>query len=842
MVADRVLTPARRARRCSGRAHGLALMRPSALILVVLLAAPTAPNAQSGPPGDGNAPVEWIRPEEVPARADTLLRRLDATRSPAAAAAAVERIERLLPQLGRDLDESIERATAALARSASPAELEDLHAEITGIAAPLGDWKDELEGEAKRVAQVMDEIAHGQRIWSQTRRRPETVAAGEVVLRRVESSIEALNAAAAKLHAWRERVLAISDRGIDRVAAVDDILEKLRATAVVERSNLFVPDKAPLWARGFGAAIRGELPRVPDEILAYARSTREYVARDPRPFVVQALLVGLLMFALGRFSTRARARLAGETVASRAARLLECPYAVGLLLGLLVSPVFHPLAPRRLMQLLAMIALFPAARIVTRVSERANLTAFSGLLVVLLLDRIGLAIVSLPTLARATFLLTLAVGLGLGFWCSRRVQPEGAMRWLRHTAHLAMLAIALALLAEIGGWTYLSTLLGRGILAGVLAGLYIYAAGIAVAALVAYALASRTFHRSYLLGRNTAILQRRAERGLHWLGVGLWLYFVVTALGLRSAAATALEALLNAGVSVGALSLSVGDVLAFSLTLLAAPLVARLVTGVLEEDVYPRTSLPRGVPYALSTMVRYGIYSLGFLFALAAAGVQLGQVGILIGGLGVGIGLGLQDLVKNFAAGLTLLFERRVHVGDAIQTSSQDAFGRVLAIGMRATVVRNWNGAEVVVPNADLVSTAVTNWTLSDRLCRIEVPVGVAYGTDPERVLALLLDAVRSIDQLLAEPPPQALFKGFGESSLDFVVRAWTEGYERTLLLSSELAVAVHRSICEAGITIPFPQRDLHLASVSPEASAALSGVDSSAQSAKGLQGGERDG
>jgi potassium efflux system protein len=165
-------------------------------------------------------------------------------------------------------------------------------------------------------------------------------------------------------------------------------------------------------------------------------------------------------------------------------------------------------------------------------------------------------------------------------------------------------------------------------------------------------------------------------------------------------------------------------------------------------------------------------------------------------------------------------------VGDALEIPSQEIFGRVLSIGMRATVIRGWNGSEMVVPNADLISGAVTNWTLSDRLCRIEVPVGVAYGTDPERVVALLLEAAQSNDGVLPTPNPQALFKGFGDSSLDFVLRAWTdEQYERILPLTSELALAIHRHLVGAGITIPFPQRDLHLVSVASEVRAALNGI-----------------
>jgi small-conductance mechanosensitive channel len=677
------------------------------------------------------------------------------------------------------------------------------------------------------VAEILDRITVGERIWSETATRPETAAAGDVVARRVASSIEALQAAETSLRAWRTRVLAVSDRVIGQAASVDAAEEKLRTAIAGEQASLFVPNQAPLWSRGLGARIRGELPRLPQAVVAYTESTAEYVERDPRPVVVQVLMAVLVMFVLGRFSARALQRLAGEQAAARAARLLERPYSIALLLVLIASPALHPLAPRRFIQLVALIALFPTARIVMHASERANLTVFAGLFVLLFLDRVGLAVQDLPALARATFLVTLAIALGLAFWFRRRARFAGLAPWIRRVADLATLGLALALLAEVGGWTNLAALVGRGIVAGALAGLYVYAITIALAALLAYGLASRTVQRSYLLARNTAALQRRAEAGLRWLGAGLWLYFLATAVGMRSAAAGALGRVLDAGVSVGALSLSIGGVLAFVLTLLVALVLARVVTGVLEEDVYPRTHLPRGVPYVLSTLVRYGFYSFGFLFALAAAGVQLGQVAIMLGGLGIGIGLGLQDLVKNFAAGLTLLLERRVHVGDALEMPSQGILGRVLSIGMRASVVRTWNGAEVVVPNADLISSAVTNWTLSDRLCRLEVAVGVAYGTDPEQVIALLLDAVGSHDQFLAEPAPQALFKGFGDSSLDFVVRAWTDqGYDNSLSLTSQLALAVHRALRDAGIEIPFPQRDLHLASVSPSARAALSGVD----------------
>jgi potassium-dependent mechanosensitive channel len=771
--------------------------------------------------------VEWIQPGEVPARAEALLSRLDEIRPESANHAALDRIDAGLAKMSPTLDAAIERANAALVRSASPRELEDVRRELAAAAGPLAGWKGELTVEVKRVADVLDEIARAQHVWSETRDRPETTAAGDVVARRVQASLAALAEAGVTVRARRARVLATSDALVDRSTAVDATVEKLQAAALAERANLFVPDREPLWRSGFGAALRSELPRAPEEIRALSASTRQYVKQDPRPLVVQALLAVVLILVFRTFAARVRTRLGAEQGAARATRLLERPYSIGLLLALLASPVLHPLAPRRLLQVISMVGFLAAARIVIHASDRANLPAFVGLFVMFVLDRIGLAVVPLPALARATFLLILVMALGLAFWLRRRVRlTEGGTPWLQRAVDIAMVGLTLALLADVGGWTNLAAFVGRGIIAGAISLLYVYASVIVLSAALAYVLTSATVRRSNLFARNMAVVQRRTEHGLLWIGAVFWAYLVTMALGLRGAAAEALGRLLGAGLSVGALSISIGDVLAFVVTLLAAILLARLVNGVLEEEIYPRTHLPRGIPYVLSALVRYSAYSLGFLFALAAAGVQIGQVTILVGGLGVGVGLGLQDLVKNFAAGLTLLLERRVHVGDALQIPSQDVFGRVLSIGMRATVIRNWNGAEVVVPNSDLVSTAVTNWTLSDVLRRIEVAVGVAYGTDPEQVVRLLLEVAKSIPHILDAPEPSALFRGFGESSLDFVLRAWTNvEYEKSAALTSDLAIAVHRRLSEAGIAIPFPQRDLHLASVAPEVSAALSGV-----------------
>jgi small-conductance mechanosensitive channel len=267
---------------------------------------------------------------------------------------------------------------------------------------------------------------------------------------------------------------------------------------------------------------------------------------------------------------------------------------------------------------------------------------------------------------------------------------------------------------------------------------------------------------------------------------------------------------------VGQLSISLGNIVAFIVTVWLAFLLSRFLRFLLEEDIYPRVNLARGVPYAVSTMLHYAILLVGFFFAVAAMGIDMTKFTILAGAFGVGLGFGLQNIVNNFVSGLILLFERPVHVGDMIQVGGRD--GKLRRIGMRASVIRTLEGSEVIVPNGQLISEEVLNWTLSDQQRRLEIPVGVAYGTDPERVIEILTNVGLKHPDIMTDPPPDTLFLGFGDSALDFQLRAWTSNFKRWQNIKSELAVAINAALRDEGLSIPFPQRDLHIKSVVPEA------------------------
>jgi len=273
-------------------------------------------------------------------------------------------------------------------------------------------------------------------------------------------------------------------------------------------------------------------------------------------------------------------------------------------------------------------------------------------------------------------------------------------------------------------------------------------------------------------------------------------------------------------LKVGGLDVTLGNVVAFGLTLGLAVVLSRVVRFVLDEGVLPELDLPRGVPATLSKTAQYVILVLGFSWAMLASGLAMNRFSFLVGALGVGIGFGLQNVVNNFVSGLILLFERPIQLGDVVEVGA--VVGEVTRIGVRSSTVRTGPGAEVIVPNATLISTEVTNWTLSDRRRRIDLTVGLAYGTPPQQVIDLLQSSVRGRAGVLSSPAPMALLLRFGENSIEFALRFWTDDFDRWQALASEVMIDVLASFDRAGIRIPFPQRDLHLRSFDPAAAGTL--------------------
>ena len=325
--------------------------------------------------------------------------------------------------------------------------------------------------------------------------------------------------------------------------------------------------------------------------------------------------------------------------------------------------------------------------------------------------------------------------------------------------------------------------------------------------------------RSRLVRVGLDIPHRTRNRTKFWLRAildlaiyvwGLLLILVVWGVPLSEVWGVTSKALL--GFTIGNVTISLTDIAVALLIFLAVTMLTRAIQRVLTERVFPQTGLDAGVRNSLSAGLGYVGLALAAMLAVSALGLDLANIALIAGALSVGIGFGLQNIVNNFVSGLILLIERPIKVGDWINVGGHE--GHVKQINVRATEIQTFQRASVIVPNSELLSSAVVNWTHKDRYGRAEVSVGVAYGSDVEKVMKVMRTCLDANKDILSWPEPSVVFRAFGDSSLDFDARGHIEDVEQRIFVQSDLRVAIYHAFAEAGIEIPFPHRDIHISNI----------------------------
>jgi small-conductance mechanosensitive channel len=312
-------------------------------------------------------------------------------------------------------------------------------------------------------------------------------------------------------------------------------------------------------------------------------------------------------------------------------------------------------------------------------------------------------------------------------------------------------------------------------------------------------------------------LERNAQERVLWL-VFIAVVFIGVLVGLSAIGIDLnLRTILTASLSIGGTNLNLAKLLWFLGVVVGSIILSKYLRVVLREQVLPPFQLPENTQFLLLRLIHIGIIILGIFIGINLTGLSLSSLTVVLGGLSIGIGFGLQNIASNLISGLILIFERPIRVGDWITVG--ETVGTVSAINMRSTLIITLDNIDVIVPNSQLVSETITNWTLRDKQVRMKITGGVAYGSDTALVKQALLEVARAHPQIIKEPDAQmpmarapiVRFINFGASSLDFELLAWIPDLSQRFDVISDLHFMIDQKFREYNINIPFPQRDVYV-------------------------------
>jgi small-conductance mechanosensitive channel len=620
------------------------------------------------------------------------------------------------------------------------------------------------------------------------------------------------------LRPQRDALLDLLERAVDLRSRITALSGEIATRRNQLNHEVRAAEAAPLWSAMAhpGLNIQAVLAEIRLQWLSILAYTKAHAA------LLIALALGLYAVAyslMHGLRTSLESERAGIDIRPTR-RVIAHSGRAALLLTLLGVFYLAPAAPIAFYDVLWLIVPLPAAMLCQSALGGERCLTLWALAASLLLSPFRSLLELMPTIDRLVICGQLLL-VGCAFLYDLRRMRGGklnlhAPRWLvQWAAILLLVGMLAALYANLAGYVGLARALRNGLLGSM---------GFAMVYVAAY---------HVLLGLGLVVLRSSGgqvsrlvrERRQHMEVLMRWVLRVVLAFGLAISPFYAfgiddqlpglINGLMSKRIEIGEAGIGVGALTAAVLCLLATYGVVRILKAVLNDELLPRLRIDEGAAYATSMLIRYAVAVLGFLLAISAAGIDLSKMVLLAGAVGVGIGFGLQNIVNNFISGLILLVEQPIHVGDLVETSS--ATGVVKHIGIRASTITTAQGADVVVPNGELLSRDLINWTLSNRRRRIDVDIGAAYASNPEQVKQLLVEVLSANARVLKQPEPAVLFMGFGDSALNFRASAWVAEVNDAAVIASDVRSEILARFIEVGIEIPFPQRDVWVRSTGAE-------------------------
>ncbi len=794
--------------------------RQMVAVMILLLGLVAAMPSAAQDSDSSSVPTPIPQPTPIPAPDIPTLAAKDADTARlavanAAPSARLQEIQQKLPDEQDRIKQLHEEAQKQLKMPGPASMIKETEKSWGRARDRLDRWLTDLASDSSAMDDTLDNLKTRVSLWQLTRDRETKNSLPTAIRQQITDTIKALTDAENQVQTARDTILSLQAKVAQEKSDVDEMLVELQQETNKRTKGVMGIDSPPLW-KAFGADENDgdALEQFKTAQEEQWRSLKNFVADQGRLlslwFVVWPALTAL-MVAMRR---KAEVWAQQDTSLKKAVTLLSRPAAAALVLTALLFMILEPKAPSAWTGLVNLLVILAVVRLLLNLLPKPLRAAPSFVVLLFVLRQAvhlapeGFAIYRVALLALA------AAGLVICAWLNRtlKANPDAlSKRWQKPAlfgVRLSFILFSVGAIADIIGSVDFSTLLLTGSTTMMLAVLVWWLVGVTLRSMIRVGLLTKTARRVGIAPAHSETVRTTVFRMITFVTVVGWLVVSLRAFLLLDPLLISIRRALDWTLKIGDVSIDPGDLLIFGFVIWLSFKIAAFIQFVFTVEVVPRADLPKGVPETISRLTTYLIIAIGAVIASAAAGFDISKLTIMISALGVGVGFGLQNIVNNFVSGLILLFERPIRVGDTLALDNTG--GEVETIGMRASIVRTWDGAEIIVPNADLISQQVVNWTLNHNRHRMVIPVGVSYDTNPEQAAEIIVGVANDHKDVDATPNPACLFMGFGDSSLDFSLRAWT-AESKYMGVASDLRFGIFKKLAAAGIEIPFPQRDVHM-------------------------------
>ncbi len=682
----------------------------------------------------------------------------------------------------------------------------------------LEEWKNILLQETQKVEKIGREIKAMSALWQVSRENAITEKAPLAIRERINSILKDITEIAVQSSKYLNELLIMQNSISEQQIKINELIKKIGKTEQNLRGSLFVQDNPPLW----------QAFQVTDDTLKIAEqfhnSWRELLRSNMTFFEVNKqhlylhiiILILLISVMVYLYLKNKREQLFDEedTTLKNSAYFISKPISAAILIALFLSVWIYPERSATVGEFIILLMVIPVVRLTPGIIPKELQRPVYILAFLYLLDTLQKSALGFVLVQRLILLCATAVGLGILIWLFRErksidLQNKSLIpRFFWKILPFALIFPVVSLLANLYGSVNLAATLGWGMVESLYLLVIVYISATVASGILTVLIRRRRKKALQFIRTYAHKVEHWAKFVINAAALLVWFRATVRSFGLWEPLIIWYESILAHEWIIGTTVISLNAIVDFVLVIIMVFLITRIVRIFLDMEVFPRLRLPKGIPAAVSMMVRYILITLGIFLAISSLGIDLGKISLLAGALGVGLGFGLQKIVANFISSLILAFGRAIRVGDTVKYN--DIFGNVREIGVNATTVKTFEGSDVIIPNSDLISNQVTNWTLSDVMRRMELPVKVAFDSDPHQVLKILEKVARGHPKVLDKPVPFAVFNGFGDNYLDFTLYYWITS---TLFFEAktEVALKVYDKIRAEGIHTPRPQRDLRL-------------------------------